>query len=357
MPSERPTTDTAASDLPLGPTPEWLVHQLDPATDQAVLLSITEPEYRQASFLDQRAIGPAAQLRPSDWRAIGAAIDPAWRRDAQFIFHIGNVGSTLLSRLLGEHPGILALREPLLLRTWADWLGPVPGPVRWSGEEANARLDLLTALLSRTYRPDQRALVKATSFTSEIAWRLLPPSAKALFLFASPQPYIENILGGPNSRQALEYTSPARLARLQSRCPGLTLDLAALGPARKAALGWACEMSSLRHSEARMPAGSVLWLDFDRFLADPAGQLAAVAAHFDVALTGRDAQALCAGPLMRRYSKALEYEFTPATRREILAEARRAHGPAIRDALGWLVALAARYPAVADAIRVAQRGS
>ena len=57
---------------------------------------------------------------------------------------------------------------------------------------------------------------------------------------------------------------------------------------------------------------------------------------------------------MGRYSKALDYEYSPALRREILAEARWRHGAAIRDGLNWLASLAGRYPAVAAAIRRAE---
>lgn len=58
---------------------------------------------------------------------------------------------------------------------------------------------------------------------------------------------------------------------------------------------------------------------------------------------------------MRLYSKALEYEYSPEIRRDTLAEARVRHGRAIQDALDWLGGAARRYPAVAQAIRRAQR--
>lgn len=337
-------------------SPRWFPHQFDPTNDAVLLLRMSEEDFREASFLDQRAVPENAEWRRTDWPALAAAIGADARRDAQYIFHIGNVGSTLISRLLGELGTVLALREPLLLRSFFEMLGPLPAPHSWSDAEAEARLGTLAALLSRTFRPGQRAIVKATSFTSEIAWRLLPAGSRALLLFATPQHYVENILAGQNSRQTLEMMSPSRLARLQSRCEGLEADLGSMSEARKAALGWACEMSSLEQSAARLPDGAVMWLDFDLFLADPAQHLADIAAFFGHELEADAARTICGGPLMRRYSKALEYEFTPATRREILAEARWAHGPAIRDALGWLSQLAARYPAVAQAIRRTKRG-
>ena len=341
----------------LAETPRWLAFDLEAATDRTSLLELDEAAYRAASFLDQRAIQPGAQLAEATWDEVAAALPAGARRDVQYIFHIGNVGSTLISRLLGELPAVFALREPLLLRVFAAMLGPGgdAAAAHWDETQAQARLDTLQGLLSRTFRPEQRAIVKATSFTSEIAARLVPAESRTLFLYASAQPYIENILAGPNSRQTLELLSPARLERLRRRCPGLALDLRTLPEARKAALGWACEMSSLNDNAARLPAGSVQWLDFDVFLAEPVDRFTAIARHFGHEVDGATARAIAEGPLMRRYSKALEYEFSPRTRQEILAEARRFEGPAIRDALVWLNALAARYPAVADAIRRSQQ--
>ena len=336
-------------------TPYWLPFDLDPASDRTILLALDEAEYRDASFLDQRAVKPGAQKIETDWQQVAAAIPGDARRDARFILHIGNVGSTLISRLLGELGSVFALREPLLLRVFAGVMDPDATPSRWTEDETGERLDRLGALLSRTFRPEQRAIVKATSFTSEIASRLVKPEGRTLFLFASPQHYVENILAGQNSRQTLDMLSPTRLRRLQRRCPGLAVELGRLSDARKAALGWACEMTSLVENGARLPAGTVKWLDFDLFLTDPAAHFLSLAGHLGAEADEATARALCGGPLMCRYSKALEYEFSPEIRREVLAEARWQHGPAIRDALGWLNDLAARYPAVAAAIRQAQQ--
>jgi len=323
-------------------TPAYLPFELDRSSGRVALLRLSEADYRAASFLDQRVLRPDSALVETDWDELTLPADA--RRDVQYIFHIGNVGSTLISRLLGELPDVFALREPQILRSLAD-----------SPPDA-ADFHRLTALLSRTWRPEQRANVKATSFTSEIADRLVPAGSKTLFLYAGPDRYLENILAGENSWQTLQALSPVRLARLQGRCAGLTADPAAMHDGLKAALGWACEMTSLAAAAARMPADSVLWLDFDRFLGDPAAHLAIITAHFGHQADEATLRAIVEGPLMGRYSKALDYEYSPDLRRQILADARWRHGAAIRDGLGWLADLARRYPAVADAIRRA-RGS
>src|SRR5437870_13531683 len=121
-----------------------------------------------------------------------------------------------------------------------------------------------------------------------------------------------------------------------------------------AALGWACEMTSLDAAAARLPADTVLWLDFDSFLADPAAHFRSIAGHFGHAIDETAARFIVGGPLMGRYSKALDYEYSPELRRQILADARYRHGAAIRDGLDWLAGLARRYTAVAAAIRRAQ---
>ena len=329
--------------------PEWFPHELDAAGERASLLRMSEEDYRRASFLDQRILTPASQTRQVAWTQLAQAMPADARRDVQFIFHIGNVGSTLISRMLGELPGVFALREPLLLRSFAELVA------RWPDSEAEQRIATLRALLSRTFRPGQRAIVKATSFTSEIAARLVPPGSAALFLFATPQHYLENIMAGENSGRTAEMLAPSRVARLARRCPGFAVDPARLPPAHKAALGWACEMSSLEVNAAQLPPGRAMWLDFDLFLTAPAGHFAAVAAHFGHALEPATARAVAEGPLLRRYSKAPEYEYSPQLRHDILAEARWTHGAAIRDALGWLSQLASRYPALAQAIRRARK--
>jgi hypothetical protein len=315
-------------------TPEWLPFEWDAASDRLTWLALSEAEYRAASFLDHRMLTPASRVRQSSWPMVPAGA----RRDAHYIFHIGNVGSTLISRLLDELPAIFAVREPQLLRQ----LG------------ADADFDTIAALLSRTWRPEQRANVKATSFTSEIAARLVPPGSRALFLHATPTAYLASILAGQNSWQTLEALGQIRLARLQSRCPGLTADLGAMHDGLKAALGWACEMTSLEAAAAALPAGSVLWMDFDTFLADPRRHFTAITDHFGIEVAAPQARAICEGPLMRLYSKALEYEYSAELRRDTLAEAQVRHGRAIRDALDWLGGAASRYPAVAQAIRRAQ---
>lgn len=334
-------TNAAVTDnaLPadLGATPLWFTQNFDPASGRVLLAKRDEDNYRAASFLDARSLAPDFERRIVSWDALAETLPAEAREDAQFIFHIGHVGSTLISRLLGELDGVLALREPLLLRIFA-------------GLPSDRRVALrstLLKLLSRTFRADQRAMIKATSFTSEVAAELLPDDARALFLYATPRRYIEGILAGDASRQELAALGPGRRARLEARCGSLPPP--GSSEAAAAAISWACEMTSLEANASAIGPDRVKWLDFDRFLADPAAHLADIARFFGLSIRADIARTLCAGPLMRRYSKALEYEYSPTLRREVLAEAARTHGAAIDSSIRWLGGAATRCPLLASA--------
>ena len=152
----------------------WLAQALDPAAGQVRLIAMNRDSYRAASFLDDRLLQQPVNAQVVPWPQVAAAMDGEPRADARWIFHIGHVGSTLISRLLGELEGVLAVREPRLLRD----LSLCPPEVR------SQYTPSVPALMSRSFAAEEFACVKATSFASEIAPELVPPGERALFLFA-----------------------------------------------------------------------------------------------------------------------------------------------------------------------------
>jgi hypothetical protein len=318
-------------------SPAWFPQLLDPINDRVLLVAKTEQDYRDAAFLDERSLRQDSRQQIVEWPSLAAALPGNARRDVQYIFHIGHVGSTLISRLLGELPDVLALREPLIVRTLHEMLEERgQAEALWDPASLPARLDVMTSLLSRTFRAEQRAMVKATSFTSESAGDLVPPGSKALLLYASPQRYMETILAGENSRRDLRATAPARLKRLHRRTGDQRWNLWEMSEGEKVAMAWAAEMTSLAAAEEKLAQGATMWMDFDSFLAAPAESLATLASFFGATLATERADRLACDPLMRRYSKATDYEYGPEQRDAALAEARRQHAGAISDGLRWL---------------------
>ena len=304
-------------------------------------LRLSEANYRAASFLDERIAGPDPPGELVDRSVLAEAAAHLPRR-ANFIFHLGHVGSTLLARLLGESPGVFCVREPALLRPLAQ---------SWTDADAQGadELDVLMRLYSRTWQPAQTALVKATSFVCELADDLLAqdPAARALAMSATPPAYLRTILGGPASRVEVRALADLRRARLQRRLGG---PIDAVSEGEWIAMTWLCEALCLDSAAARH-GERVLWMDFDRFLADPAHGLAAALAYIDPTAPPELAPALAAGELMRRYSKAPEHAYGPDLRRAVLDQAQRNHGEAVRSGLDWLQRMADRHPAVVGPLR------
>ena len=164
------------------------------------MIAMDREAYRAASFLDDRMLQSPVNAHVVPWPTVEEAMAADLRQDARWIFHIGHVGSTLVSRLLGEIDGVLAVREPRLLRDLTLVQADVRAPY----------LPSVPKLMSRTFASNEVACVKATSFVNEVAAELVPPGQRALFMFASPRNYIGSILAGENSVKELHALASSR---------------------------------------------------------------------------------------------------------------------------------------------------
>ena len=312
----------------------WLVQAFDPNSGLVRLIEMSADDYRAASFLDDRMLQVPVRSTTRPFAEIATAISGDAREDARWIFHIGHVGSTLVARLLGELDGVLAVREPRILRDLAAWGGRnqlVPG---------------VRKLLSRTFAPGETALVKATSFVSEIAAELVAPDEQALFLFAQPRAYIASILAGVNSVKEMSVLADSRARRMAGRVRGLSGN----SPAHLAAAAWACEMTALEAAAEAMTDRHVRWADFDALLEDMPSALAELAQFFGFEASAERVREIATGPLMGRYSKALEFDYSPSLRRDLIEQEIRLQGRDIDAAVAMLEAAANDSPLLARAL-------
>ena len=327
-------------------TPEWLPLTLDANAGAALFVPLDERAYHSASFLDERILTPETRRQWIGMREVAAHLPGHARQDAHYILHIGHVGSTLIARLLGERRDIFSVREPAVLRGLADLHRMAGEP---EAPQSPVTVDhwfrLFRPLHARTFRPEQQALVKVTSFASEIAPRLCAPDAKRLLLWVDAETYLRTILAGEGSRGESAALAGARLRRLHHRLGGAGWKLWEMSEGQRIAMSWASEMLSLADA-----ADHGLWLSFDAFLAAPAQSLVRIGAHLGRPIPPPEAAALVAGPLMQRYSKAPEHGYSADLRRQLLMQAGTAHGAAIRAGLAWLEGAAAQHPRIADAL-------
>ena len=175
----------------------YAVHAIDVHASRAQMLHFNADDYRRASFLDARALGHREIPR---WIVSLDELGHAAPRDGapvgpHLLFHLGHVGSTLVSRLLDLLPEVLGLREPLPLL-------PLLALLALAHERTHAQFDtwlpLVRRLLARPLDTRRTVIVKPTSVVTAIAAPLLAaPSVRACLLDVDLSTWMASMLRDP----------------------------------------------------------------------------------------------------------------------------------------------------------------
>jgi hypothetical protein len=341
-------TPLAAS---LAHSPELFPLLLDLPSDKIAFVRLTEEDYTRASFLDHRLQDPKI-VRTLSFHALQNAVaETSLDSRAQFIFHISHVGSTLMTRLLGAHPNVFALRQPGITRplTYVH-LESAKMPTQWRGEQFDARLLALLKLWSRTFRPTQQAIVKVPSFVCELAKRIFaqPHQPKAICMFMSPERHLANILRSQHSIREAKGLASMRLMRLNNRI-GTDFNLEDMSFSEIVAMSWASEMTTMSEAATEFP-DRVLWLDFDKFLATPEILLGQCFTHLGITASPAEIDTILAGPQMRQYSKAPGQQYDASVRNTEMNESQEKFREEIQQALQWLEKAASRHSLLTQAM-------
>ena len=300
---------------------------LSPDGQLVHFVRLTEEDYRLASFMDQRMLAEAAKGGKSyhsgnvSWNLL-----LPWARELQvrcdFIFHVSHAGSTMLSRILGEHPQCFAVREPWILRSLVD------------PSASNYLRDFL-ALWSRTYRPTQRTMIKATSFVSQIGTELmqLANDSKTILMFVPAETFLASVLDG--SMSDIDASAKSRLDRFHRNPSMPHVSLAQLSPGERAAMCWLVEMESLKTIHRTFP-NRTQFLDFDLFLQEPERHLRNVSQFFG--MNGHESSMLTS-PFTKRYAKKIEVPYDTDFRSKLLEQSKMKHAEEIVRGLRWIEAI------------------
>lgn len=334
----------------LAASPDVYPQKVDLTRGAALLVQLDESAYRAASFLDDRILTPGLN---GGWAGLPKLLDAAGAlcnaKPLHFILHTGHVGSTLLSRLLDESGCVLSLREPLPLRTLADARDVLGLPESLlSSRDFDALEHALLQLWSRGYGNTHSVVLKSTSSASRVAASLLQrqPSARAVYLNLAAEPYLATLLAGKNSGVDLRGHGPVRIRQLQARLQTPLAPLHALSLGELAALSWLAETWN-QHDAVNGFGVRVMALDFDELLGDIAAGVGRVAAHFQLPTGPSWLADIARSPVLTRYSKSPNLEYSPQLRRELLSESRHSNAAQIAAGLRWLEVLAGSHPAVA----------
>ena len=321
--------------------------------EAALILRLDRDTLESASFLDDRILTPETEGLWIKFNELASLLqDVVPRHPLHFIFHSGHVGSTLISRMIGEASGVLSLREPLPLRVFSQEFDDSDASHALNSESQVERvLAWFTFLWARGYADTQSVLVKATSSASRLMPRLLRAAAsvRALCINLRAEPYLAALLAGKNSYIDLRGQASERYRRLSRLGAEPLAPLHTLALGEIAALTWLAE--TLTQHAGRAEHGSrILYLDFDEFLASPERATRAICLHFGLNCGEEFIMSVGNSPALRRYSKAPDRPFTPQLRAEILAESRKRNAEQINRGLLWLEHMGRVHPVAAAAL-------
>lgn len=269
-------------------SPDHYLHSFEGR--DAVIVPMDRAAYARSIFLDAR-IAPAAEgaaLVPA--AALAEAAPPP--RTTAWIFHVAHCGSTLLARALEDMSTGLVLREPMALRQLA--FAPDPD-----------RLALVLAMLSRRYGGEEPTLIKANVPVNALLPQIVAadPAAPAVFLHLGLDDYALAVLRSPQHRgwvrNIATHFAGAAAAASDAEC------LAAL---------WLWQMRAFLAALDAMPQARTL--DAERFYADPATTLTALAPRLGRPADLARIAEVVAGSLFSTYSKRPGVAFDNAARLE-----------------------------------------
>jgi len=326
----------------LATSPDIYAQKLDLVRSCVLLIRFSQADYRAASFLDDRILGPTTR---GSWLSFDRAAVALQRlqapRPLHYVLHTGHVGSTLVTRLLDETHTVLSLREPLPLRTLAEAHDVLESQESLlSAPQFEFIADLLLRLWGRSYASVQCNIIKATSSAARVAPVLLDrvETSRAIYLSLRAEPYLATLFAGPNSWQDLRGHGPERMRRLRATIAAPLQPLHSLSHGELAAMSWLAESLTRQRIIDRF-AARVLALDFDEFLADVAGSMGRIVGHLGISIEPARLAQIAAGPVLTRYSKAPEHEYSVGIRAELLRDARREHRGEIDRGMSWLEVL------------------
>lgn len=327
--------------------PAFYLREINFRQNRAGLVHMDEAAYRASAFLGgSRLVTLGAEEFQVPLDALVERCATA-RGPMHFLFHIGHCGSTLLSRMLGELPGLFSQREPRPLMSLAQYRRAIDQPgYDLTKKQWREYLHAVLALLSRTWRDSEVALVKPNSHSNnqmleEMTWA----EGRAVLLQLNLETWLATVLK-PDKRDELRHFSQLRVADLTNRFPEIALP-PTIPDEQRAAVIWLVEL--LEFQDALEQHGDrCLRVDFDAFLENPARHLAMIARHLNVGPDDR----LLAKALMimtSEHAKHPDRNYDPGQRQTELNENRKAFTEEIATARDFASGLCGQHPVLAIA--------
>jgi hypothetical protein len=313
--------------------PLWLAHRHVEGADAIRFIAVPRAARLAVPFLTDEYLGPAVQAVDVPIASCLAQPAPA---SLHFLFHAAFCGSTLLAHAL-DSPGIATgLSEPVLLNDLVGFRlrGGAPGAVARLGDAA-------LRLLARPWQAGEAVVVKPSNLANPFAPLLLAlaPQARGLFLYAPLETFLISVAGkGLNGRLWVRELLHNFL-KLDAVGLGFTAeDHLRHTDLQVAAVCWLAQQRQFGEWAGKFP-DRLASLDSEQLMANPAGVLEALAAHYGLGADRTAIRALASGPAFTSHSKS-GAAYSAERRAADYAAIRAAHADEITKVVVWAEAVA-----------------
>lgn len=341
-------TDISADDLCRNPA--WHLYDLDLQRGELHFLEVTADTFRVSAFLDKRIAYTGERLHGFPLETVAAALREHAVPTAHtgFLFHSSFCCSSLLARSLQVEGRTLVLREPWVLRRLGDLKhGLATRDQAWYPQGPQF-LDLALHLLSKTWVPGERVVLKPTHVANNLAADMLKlrPQANGLLLYSSLESFLISNLKKNDDTKAktgamLElFVQDTDYAR---RVPGV--GSSSLDYLQSQAVIWHAQMLLFRELLASEAGSRLHSLDSAVLLKRPVDAISAAAGLIGTPLTPAEAAAVVSGPVWSTHAKDPFSSYDSARRDAENQDIAQRHADEVHATLRWADTLLKHAPA------------
>ncbi len=309
--------------------PSLYLHSFD--GEDARFVDLSREEFAQSIFFDRRIKREGEMIYRVPVDVLLGSMDDAGpaASPVNFIHHVAQCGSTLLSRAIDRPQGALAIREPNALRQLGVEATSSP---HLRGDWAE-RLRLTLRLLSKRFE-DGPVVIKGNVPTTMIALPIeqFVPRQTGILLHFPLDDYLAAVLRTPQHAEWVRsITDELNIGRYE-----IVGDLDALSIPQRAAALWALMIGQFARLLAINPA--LRSLDANRLFDEPHATVSAASDLFGLGMSNEDVAQQVEGGLFKTYAKNPDVDYDPAQRVTRREETKRDYPDAIREARDWVMA-------------------
>ncbi len=327
-------------------SPRMYPWRIDLTNGSALFVEMNEASYRSSRFLDHRIVRPESLAIEVGLDKLLSKFqtekDDLPNKTMSVIFHTGYCGSTLLSRCIEETSPSVVLREPDPLKTLALQKSELARNTKRQ-KEWEQLMRLFVFLCSRTFSPEQRPVVKSTSFGINLMPELLQLNSRyrAIFLHSPLKEVLLSTVKDPlrsdEARFKLHVSAPFTNSLFDRLGP--TLEVDQLSDMQVIALLWCAYVSQyVALIETGEYSDQIRAIDFNQLLSQPVMMLENMYEFLGASIPRASIQNITSSDVWSTYSKAKDEQikFGKSEREANLRLAYERHEHEIDGVLAWL---------------------